>query len=371
MISQERTEWKSGETVCYLSTSGTAIKVYTKPDIWQTECGSKAPGGNLRGKIKGRSSVSRRRFQFTLARINHASEQVQKGVIFLTLTWKGNVPDHKQQEANLDAYLKFIERKFGKVPVCWAKEKGKVGARWHFHLVVFRATWVHVSVYQEAWNRLAGCHAGNVDVEFKRNSSVVRYLAKYMSKEIGTWEYDNAPEVEPAPVGDDGDEGAVTPPEAVPVDSGSAHISPKEYTGRTWGWRRYNLLSTYAWEKSRITVQMAHKIRRVLAKMAVGQVRKSIAQWEGWHKAYKEGNHAGYPDWLKGYYRRNRDKNQWFTMEFMFLVKVGKEVEKLKRLKTWGSWLTRSGFDRHGYSGFFENIGETVQKLVAYSTIVE
>lgn len=347
-----------------LITSGTYAKVYKRPPTFQTEIRTKMAGGGVRGIVRGRSAASRRRFQVSMGRIDLSTIP---GVLLLTLTWAGDVPDHERQAKCLDNFLKWLRRRFGPVPICWAKERGSHRGRWHYHLVVFAKDYISVKAYQYAWNRIAGAAAGNVDVAFKQDGHVVRYLAKYMSKEVGIWQDDSAPEKKPASEGTGCEVREAGAAEAGPVDLGSSHISPQEgHTGRTWGWREYESLPLHPWKVVQISEKAAHFIRRQMAKLAKAAIRRHISTWRGWHAAWKAKKTGDYPAWLVSYYSKNREKNQWLTMEWMFLVKIGLLEDDLKRLATRGSWLTRGGFQNHGWSAFFESGEALVSRLGAY-----
>lgn len=353
-----------------LITAGSFAKVHVQAPIVSGR--ESCVTGGSRGKVRGRSKASRRRFQTTMARVDLSAV---KGCLFITLTWAA-LPGHSDMARYLDSYLKWLSRRFGGAPIAWAKEPGGKNGRWHFHLCVFAREWIHVSIYQQAWNHIAGHFAGNVDVEFKQDSNVVRYMAKYLSKEVSVWDAKStaALTIKDAPVA-----ACVEAAASSLVDLDTIHISPQaddkgEETGRTWGWRMYKKLPLAVVRRMRITLDTAHRIRRVLRGLEKAQKRQSRDHWAGkvrgfkriavgGNKVYVSRGDVDFPDWMTPeYYDAHGEEH---IAEYV----LGKAISADK---TWrhfaekGSHLGRGGFDRHGWSCFMAQDSSCVEVLGAY-----
>jgi len=345
-----------------LITSGVVVRLrMPEPGgAFAIETTGKLPGGGVtRGVIRGRSKASRRRFQQSMGRIDLSHI---KGCLLLTLTWsKTAIPTHTEQARFCDNFLKWIDYRFHGAPVAWAKERGSKGQkRWHFHLVVFASDWVSAGAYQEAWNEIAGDYAGNVDVAFKQDAAIVRYLAKYLSKEVGTWKEEEQP-TESASADAGADAGRA-------VDLGTAYISRKEtHTGRTWGWRRYKKLSLAPVKCLKIPVQVAHKVRRVLAGIQKAELRRRLHQWEAWERVYNpnldfEREPGCAPDWIRGAARKAKLRPWLYCVKQLNSIRA-----EYSRLCRKGSHLARGGFNRHGWSSFVAGDGTALTEgLSAY-----
>lgn len=336
----------SGSVVCLrMPEQGGAFAVETQ--------GRTPGGGAVRGVIRGRSEASRRRFQQSMGRVNLTGVS---GVMLLTLTWS-EVPGHADQQRFLDNFIKWIMRRFHGAPVAWAKERGKVGGRWHFHLVVFGSDWVTCRLYQAAWNRIAGRFAGNVDVAFKQDAAVVRYLAKYLSKEVGVWQD------APARGGIEADEGALGTARA--VDLGTTHISPQEtHTGRTWGWRNYEKLPLHPVIRRKIPLSAAHKVRRCLAGIQKAELRGRVTQWKAWTASFDPDFTGAVcaPDWIRVSARKEKVHPGAYCAAHLEAA----EREYVRFLRR-GSHLARGSYDRRGWSCFVQGDGgPLLERLNAY-----
>lgn len=338
LLMPDRTPWNSVETV------------------------GQTPGGlATRGIIRGRSKASRRRFQQTMGRVDLS--QV-KGVLLITLTWAA-VPEHSYMGRCLDCFIKWIMRRFRDVPVAWAKERGTKEGRWHFHLVIFAQDYVNCKAYQASWNRIAGSYAGNVDVKFKQDASVVRYLAKYLSKEVGVWQDKGEPE--PDAQADALSADAAAAPVAVDLDT--AHISPREtHTGRTWGWRFYERLALCPVKRLKISVKVAHQVRRTLAKAHRAELKARFDRWRAWAWAAfclehgKECPGVSLPGWIKTTSRRMHSTPRLYCDK-----KCEEAGRELYRFERYGSHLARGGYDRRGWSFFTVGDGSPLmERLSAY-----
>jgi hypothetical protein len=352
----------NGDGDATLITSGAVVRLRLPEDRpWNAvETAGKVPGGGAtRGIIRGRSKASRRRFQQEMGRVDLSCV---KGVMLLTLTWAaGAVPGHPDQQRFCDNYLKWVDRRFNGAPVAWAKERGTKKGRWHFHLVIFASDYVTCEAYQRAWNRIAGDYAGNVDVAFKKDSGVVRYLAKYLSKEVGVWQDDDSIDAAGVPA-----QAGVAASGA--VDLGTAHIPPREgHTGRTWGWRFYQKLALAPVKMLKIPVRVAHQVRRTLARHQVADLRHRMTVWRDWARATDPnlwGIDTGIilPGWVDGAARKAK-LHPW--------VYCTSHFEQAKRdylrIRRQGSHLARGSFDRHGWSFFVAGDGSALTEgLSAY-----
>ena len=333
-----------------LITSGAVVRLRMPEQggAFAVETTGKTPGGGVtRGVIRGRSKPSRRRFQQSMGR---ADLTAVKGVLFLTLTWaSGDVPSHSKQQRFLDNFLKWIARRFPGVPVAWAKERGKQKGRWHFHLVVFTAGWFPPAVYQAAWNRIAGNYAGNVDLTFKKDANAVRYLAKYISKDVGVWQD------KPQETGVDKAEPAGAC-DTSPVDLDTAHNSPQEvketHTGRTWGWRFYKNLALHPVIVKAVSVKVAHQVRRVLAKMQKAEVRGRMERWKAYADSLEWGRGVSswpesVPDWIKAQSRKERTNPIAYCYN-----KYTESMREYHRFVRFGSHLARGSYNQRGWSCF-------------------
>jgi hypothetical protein len=329
-----------------LITSGAVVRLrMPDPSPWNAvETVGKTPGGgSTRGIIRGRSKASRRRFQQGMGRIDLSAVP---GVMLLTLTWSADaIPEHSFQQRCLDNFLKWIVARFKGAPVAWAKERGTQGGRWHFHLVVFGCDYVTCQKYQSAWDRIAGRFAGNVDVKFKRDAAVVRYLAKYISKEVGVWQDDGA-----APAGSCARSARGDGVRA--VDLGTTHISPKEqHTGRTWGWRHYKKLSLCPVTRRKIPVRVAHQVRRTFARLQKAELRRRVDQWREWETASNPNldpeTRGAVPGWLDGAARKEK-QHPWAYCGDHLRGALREYARFLRK----GSHLARGSYDRRGWSCF-------------------
>lgn len=336
-----------------LITSGSVVKLQMPEGLGYRASKNLCAGRGTRGRVHGRSKASRRRFQQSMGRVDLS--QVS-GVLLLTLTWS-EVPGHDFMARCLDVFIKWLLRRFGDVPIAWAKERGKKTGRWHFHLVVFASDYVNCRAYQAAWDRIAGRFAGNVDVAFKQDAAVVRYLAKYLSKEVGIWDTT----VPDAGRGRADRAGAA-------VDLGTAHISPQEqHTGRTWGWRMYKRLALCPVFRRKITLHSAHQVRRVLSNALFAEIRGRVARWRAWADALKAPSGLSeWPDDIPGWVltcARNEKVAPWIYCASHHGA-ARREYARLRRL---GSHLARGSFDMRGWSCFVIGDGAPLlEKLATY-----
>jgi hypothetical protein len=197
--------------------------------------------GGTKGKIKGFSRVSRRNLLRRLASINRTAFSAFKGhLISVTLTYPSEYPeDPAVCKGHLKAFHKRLQRKYGKFAAFWRMGIQGRGA-FHFHLLLFvplsfgSVKHVHCFV-STSWYEVCGeiseghLHAGTRVEEVRSWRRATSYAEKYLAKK------------EKFPEGSE--------------------------TGRIWGVWNEALLPV-RWERFRVGLQDAYKIRRVYRKLA-------------------------------------------------------------------------------------------------------
>lgn len=313
-----------------------------------------------RGVVQGRSLQSKRRLQEKLSRIDLAT---YPGLVHLTITFAIE-PEAVLSARFLDSYGKALGRLYEEAPVIWGKEPGEENGRWHYHAMILSRAFVGIQRVQSAWNRIAGIYAGNVDIEFHQEKGAVRYLGKYISK-AATWK---AVASEGLGIGAHSAAGdAVKRPEGAPfpVDLGTTHISPWEErevnpTGRTWGVINRKNLRLRPWRYIPVTHEAANQARRLANRRILAQAREREKTWFEIKEAYKAGITSAAPKWLQ-----IMCKGKSYAIESKLESLHEKSARALKRHET-KSFLKRGGFDRHGFSCYFEDAEVFHEKLYAY-----
>ena len=355
MIPENRTQGPPPLT-SYLLSSGSILKVY-RPSSPTTMLPMHR---KKRGIVQGRSLQSKHRLQETLSRIDLAT---YPGLVHLTITFAVE-PEAILSARFLDTYGKALGRLYDHAPVLWGKEPGEENGRWHYHAMVLSKAFVQIQRIQGAWNRVAGIYAGNVDVEFHQEKGAVRYLGKYISK-AATWK---------AVAGNALGTGAGTGTGATvnrtgtvpdPVDLGTSHISPwleEEIhpTGRTWGIINRKNLRLRPWRYFPVTHEAANQARRLANRRILAQAREREQTWYVLKEAYRAGATSAAPEWL-----RIMCKGKDYAIQSKLDSIHFKAARSLKRHET-KSFLKRGGFNRHGFSCFFEDAEAFHKKLYSY-----
>jgi hypothetical protein len=201
----------------------------------------KAHSWGIKGPVKGFSRVSRRNLLRRLASINRRAFRASRvRVIAIALTYPHEYPEDSETcKSHLKALRKRLERKYGPFAAFWRMGIQKRGA-FHFHLLLFLPP--SCGSLQElrhlvssSWYEVCGkvseghLHAGT-NVEQVRNwRKATSYAERYLAKE------------EEFPEG--------------------------RQTGRIWG--RWNEdLVPVRWKTVQVSLQDAHRIRRVYRKLA-------------------------------------------------------------------------------------------------------
>jgi len=150
--------------------------LYPMPHTWQQP----------RGKVREFSRRSRTRLQQTLCAM--PIRQVQKGMLFVTLTyprdWPGEWTVWKRQ---LDTWLKRVRRRLPHAAGVWKLEPQKRGAP-HFHLVVVGAPFMAKDWLSRSWYEAVGSEdpkhlaAGTNIQAVRSHKGVLSYAAKYTAK---------------------------------------------------------------------------------------------------------------------------------------------------------------------------------------------
>lgn len=125
-----------------------------------------------RGKVVGFSSSSARRLKRLLAKT------IWQGALFVTLTARENF-----EYAQIVAWVKRYQRRWGSVPIVWKKEFQARGTV-HYHLLILTRSWLPLKWIKYSWGQIIGDDV-SVDVKYCGNrSKVARYIAKYLTKSI-------------------------------------------------------------------------------------------------------------------------------------------------------------------------------------------
>ncbi len=191
--------------------------------------------------MRGFSKASRRNLLRRLAAINRTAFRAFEGrVFFATLTYPHVWPDAPEEcKGHLKAFRKRLQRRYGPFAAFWRLGVQQRGA-WHFHLLLFAgpsfgpleglrrfvsSSWHEVTGKLSEGHLRAGTRVEAVRKWRQATSHAERYVAK---------------------------------PEAFPEGS---------RTGRVWGIWGEQLLPV-RWEKVRVALRDACRIRRVYRKLA-------------------------------------------------------------------------------------------------------
>jgi hypothetical protein len=143
---------------------------------------SVGPGGK-RGRIVGFSEESRLR----MLKFMHTIE-FSEGVL-ITLTY-GNKWQEESLETkkHLQAWRRYFEKKYGKLPMIWKLELQLRGAP-HYHIYVMKKVFVDIPDAGKAWHKIVGSKQDvhekiGVDVKSVGVGSGVRQVGKYIGKYV-------------------------------------------------------------------------------------------------------------------------------------------------------------------------------------------
>jgi hypothetical protein len=207
--------------------------------------GVASSGGGLRGEVTGFSKASRRRMLKLVTSLDRTRISVNE-MLFVTLTYRDYEPDGRQWKADLAAWRKRAERRFGPLAGVWKLEPQERGAP-HWHLLLRRDCGVTGGDMRlrermvSDWLEIVGQGATEKGQKVERVRSwrgVMSYAAKYVAKsQTGAW-----------------------------VDQETGEVLKP---GRVWGvWRSASL--PIAYERLNLPRAVVHQVRR--------QVRRQLGR---------------------------------------------------------------------------------------------
>jgi hypothetical protein len=262
----------TGEVACVSSTVGGSLStVYFRNNTLGRQANtSKVHSCGIKGPVKGFSKVSRRNLLRRLASINRRAFRTSRvKVITMTLTYPHLYPkDPGTCKCHLKAFRKRLERRYGPFAAFWRMGIQRRGA-FHFHLLLFlppsfgslqelrrfvSSAWYEVCGKVSEGHLRAGTHVNQVRNWKKATSYAERYLAKE---------------------------------EEFPEDM---------QTGRIWGEWNQDLLPV-RWERVRVSLRDAYRIRRVFRKLAgignTGSLRR-LTVFVGYENVVRLLGYLGY-----------------------------------------------------------------------------
>lgn len=128
-----------------------------------------------RGRVSTFSKGSRRRLLRLVARLRS-----DVGALFVTLTYRQNMRDHKAAKKHLDYTLRWLKRRTSGA-ILWRMEYQRRGAI-HFHLLLFGADYIEAAELTTYWQYITGDDS-YPDVErCDGRRKVLAYVSKYLGK---------------------------------------------------------------------------------------------------------------------------------------------------------------------------------------------
>lgn len=198
--------------------------------------GSVNKGGGIRGKVKGMSDASRRRFMAKFASLDYAAMSAASVPLwFVTLTtpecfWNDVRFVYKSLRRFRDA-LEYSETPNGYLGAFVRRELGSKRGMLHYHLVIVGGDMKRFPV-GDTWARSLR-HEGKVRVDvqpLETAEKVAKYLSKYCSK-VG-YEGKERPSADPCVGACEGASGAA---EDAPLSKAHTVGNPQDaYTGQRW-----------------------------------------------------------------------------------------------------------------------------------------
>lgn len=190
-----------------------------------------------RGRISTFSKGSRRRLLRITARFRS-----DVSALFVTLTYRENMRDHKAAKKHLDYTLRWLKRRHSGA-ILWRMEYQKRGAI-HFHLLLFGADYIEIAELTTYWQYVTGDDS-YPDVErCDGRRKVLAYVSKYLAK-VEAADDDNAQPARFSPDCADGGAAAGLDNETYSDPNGEPlSISPSAgaFVGRFWGVIRRDML---------------------------------------------------------------------------------------------------------------------------------
>lgn len=153
-------------------------------------------GRRPRGKVRGFSRSSRMRLLEMFNQLNaHETTAHPK---FITLTYPEDIaPEWKVAKAQLNTFLWYLEKRYGRHPLVWRMEHQENGSI-HFHIIYWYRPFVPYQVIRDLWDGLI-CNyvlpeqSASTQVKgLTRWRQVAYYVAKYVAKRTPEGEADVA-----------------------------------------------------------------------------------------------------------------------------------------------------------------------------------
>jgi hypothetical protein len=131
----------------------------------------------MRKPVTAFTSKSRLALLRLVSRLKHDAP-----ALFITLTYRQNMRDHKAAKRHLDLALRWLTRKLPRSAILWRMEYQRRGAI-HFHLVAFDAYGLPLGEFTSYWQKMTGDDS-YPDVKFVQGGRrrLLAYVSKYIAK---------------------------------------------------------------------------------------------------------------------------------------------------------------------------------------------
>jgi hypothetical protein len=141
-------------------------------------------GGGIRGRVRGFSAASRKRFVDSVTSLELGRDV--RG-LFVTLTYK-EVPSPSECKQHLDRLGKVLHKEFPKGSAYWRfglESQGERAYNPHFHYLFFNVKFLPVVWLESVWADVTGGMGGFVFVEEVRGwRGAMAYVTKYMGQVV-------------------------------------------------------------------------------------------------------------------------------------------------------------------------------------------
>lgn len=101
--------------------------------------------------------------------------------LFLTVTYRGNMLDHKKAKGHLELLLLWLKRRYQEAAFLWRMEYQKRGAI-HFHIIAFGVQFIPIEILTAYWQKMTGDQSYPDISSISSRRKVVGYVSKYIAK---------------------------------------------------------------------------------------------------------------------------------------------------------------------------------------------